>query len=236
MNKIKLAINTLLISGAICYSVQAVAGPFVEVRERFRTNTNLHQLKLGGGYYFENGAGVLISQFYNMGNDYQQFKHSFNEYEGWYPVWKSDDKKWRVDVGAQFDSDANGSSECGNIGFLYYISDMFTTGARYRYINMNHKNINHEGDLAYANQHQIDYYFNVKFNNQLTLALNPTYYYHMNDFRGKNDKNYHLEMMATLFYKMTDHWAFGPHVGWMDKDAADNRQAWLVGLTTRYYF
>lgn len=220
----------------LMWSFNTTAGAFFEIRERFRTNTSIHQLKVGGGYYFDNGAGVLVSQFYNMGGEYEQFKHSFNEYEGWYPVWKSEDKKWRVDVGAQLDSDSSGSSECANIGFTYFISDILSTGARYRFINMNHKTRNPDGDIRYHDQHQIDLYFNYKINSQWMLALNPTYYYHMNEFTGINGKRHHFEMMANVIYKMTDHWSMIPHVGWMDKDASDDNQAWLIGLTTRYYF
>lgn len=62
---------------------------FIELRNAWMTGSESDEFKLGGGYNFDNGAGVLFSTLYNL-DKFNQLKHSYNELEGWYPIVKYD--------------------------------------------------------------------------------------------------------------------------------------------------
>lgn len=62
-------------------------GGYLEIREAWNSASEEHQLKLGVGYNFDNGAGALYQSAFNTGKNWNQLKHSFDEIEGWYPIW-----------------------------------------------------------------------------------------------------------------------------------------------------
>ncbi|WP_272888339.1 oligogalacturonate-specific porin KdgM family protein, partial [Cronobacter sakazakii] len=73
----------------LCSSVPcaAFAGAYVETREAYNTASELHEVILRAGYNFDMGAGLMTTNAYNVGK-WDEIKHSYNEIEGWYPLFK----------------------------------------------------------------------------------------------------------------------------------------------------
>ncbi len=80
--------NVFLSLSLLFASIPVYAGGYIEARGAWNSASEEHQFKLGAGYNFQNGAGLVYQSVFNTGKDLNQLKHSFDEIEGWYPVWK----------------------------------------------------------------------------------------------------------------------------------------------------
>lgn len=81
-----------------CFSLNAFsAATWVDNRYAHTTASEKNQYKIGLGHIFDNGAGVLASAMYDLGQDFNQMKSSFQEFEGWYPIPLNE--KWTLTPG-----------------------------------------------------------------------------------------------------------------------------------------
>jgi len=68
-----------------CFTLNAIAAAtWVDNRYAHTTASEKNQYKIGLGHIFDNGAGVLASAMYDLGQDFNQMKSSFQEFEGWF--------------------------------------------------------------------------------------------------------------------------------------------------------
>ncbi|MGE5915700.1 oligogalacturonate-specific porin KdgM family protein, partial [Klebsiella pneumoniae] len=84
----KRIITVLIVSSVSC---PVFAGAYVETREAYNTASEMHEVILRAGYNFDMGAGLMFTNAYNVGK-WDELKHSYNEIEGWYPLFKPTDK------------------------------------------------------------------------------------------------------------------------------------------------
>src|SRR5471030_911376 len=76
----------IVLSATMLYSINVfAAGAWIESREAYNTGTEQNEMAFRAGYNFSNGAGVMLTNAYDMGK-LDQFKSSWNELEGWYPL------------------------------------------------------------------------------------------------------------------------------------------------------
>ncbi|ASG63365.1 hypothetical protein CEW81_11655 [Kluyvera genomosp. 3] len=119
-------------------SFSAAAGGFLEVREAYESASKDHQLKLGGGYNFDNGAGVLYQTVFNTGKNLEQLKHTFDELEGWYPLWHITDKL-TLYPGGIINSTSAGSTTSPYVQLGYIYNTDLAMAFKYRYNHMNYQ-------------------------------------------------------------------------------------------------
>ncbi|HBR1351934.1 TPA: porin OmpL, partial [Klebsiella quasipneumoniae subsp. quasipneumoniae] len=114
--------KTFYIAALFCmaFSIPALsAGPWIEARDGYETAYNRHELAFRGGYDFNNGAGVMLTNAYNL-EAYEQLKHSWNELEGWYPFLSL--SELTIFVGAIVNENTEGSGGAGYFDFRYTVA------------------------------------------------------------------------------------------------------------------
>ena len=114
-----------------CFTLNAIAAAtWVDNRYAHTTASEKNQYKIGLGHIFDNGAGVLASAMYDLGQDFNQMKSSFQEFEGWYPLPLNE--KWTLTPGGLTDIDNKGTKLAPYISLDYKISKTLSFSSRYR--------------------------------------------------------------------------------------------------------
>ena len=155
-------LRTLLIGIPLsCFTLNTLAAAtWVDNRYAHTTASEKNQYKIGLGHIFDNGAGVLASAMYDLGQDFNQMKSSFQEFEGWYPIPLNE--KWTLTPGGLTDIDSKGTKLAPYISLDYKISKSLSFSSRYRYNHMTHKDRDYNGYMDYNDSHQFDLYLNYQ--------------------------------------------------------------------------
>ncbi|HAT1644559.1 TPA: porin [Raoultella planticola] len=218
----------------LCLSLHsAAATTWVDNRFAHTWGPEKNQYKIGGGHIFDNGAGILVSAMYDLGQGFDQMKSSFQEYEGWYPVLLNN--KWSITPGGLTDIDSAGTKLAPYISLDYKISKVLGFSTRYRYNHMTHKDADYNGYMDYNDSHQIDMYLNYQATDKLWLQLNPEFFINTGDFYASNGKKTHWEPSVVARYRINQHWMPYSELAWLDKDQNNDNQIRLR-LGVRYYF
>ncbi len=208
------------------------AATWVDNRYAHTTASEKNQYKIGAGHIFDNGAGILVSAMYDLGQNFDQMRSTFQEYEGWYPVPLND--KWTLTPGGLSDIDSNGTKIAPYLGLDYKVSKVFSIGSRYRYNHMTHKEHDYNGNMNYNDSHQFDLFFNYQATDKLWLQLNPEFFVNANDFNASNGQKTHWEPSIVARYRLDKNWMPYAEVAWLDQDQNhDDQVRFRIGI--RFY-
>lgn len=199
---------------------------------RIRRQRKKNQYKIGGGHIFDNGAGLLAGAFYDLGKDFDQFRSTFQEYEGWYPVDLGNG--WTFTPGGLTDVTSDGTTLSPYAGLGYKINDIFNIATRYRYNHNTHKSRDNSGEMDYNDSHQVDIYFNYQATDKLWLQFNPEFFINTGDYYAANGNTTHWEPSIVARYRVSPTWMPYGEIAWLDKDQNnDNQVRFRIGV--RYY-
>ena len=227
--------NTILLVAALFASASAQAGrAYLETREAYNTASELNEIILRGGYNFEGGAGVMATNAYNIGK-FDQLKHSYNELEGWYPLFRPTDK-WTVSPGGLVNSSSAGSGGAVYLDNNYKFLPFFNLTVRYRYNHNNYDSIAFNGNPARNDTHEIANYWNFKLSDELNYTFEPHYFIRVNDFHSKNGKSHHWEITNKFSYKIDTHWMPYLELQWLDRWNDYNKEQYRIRVGLRYTF
>lgn len=231
MKKLHAILITLPLS---CFTLNAMAAAtWVDNRYAHTWGPEKNQYKIGIGHIFDNGAGILAGAFYDVGQDFDQMRSTFQEYEGWYP-WKLDDQ-WSITTGGLTDIDNAGTKLSPYVSLDYKPNTVISFSTRYRYNHMTHKERDYNGNMDYNDSHQIDLYLNYQATEKLWLQLNPEFFINTGDYYAANAKKTHWEPSIVARYRVNKQWMPYTEVAWLDKDHNNDNQVRLrIGV--RYYF
>ncbi|WON75938.1 porin OmpL [Serratia sp. UGAL515B_01] len=231
MNKL----YSILLISALATSVSAQAGSaFLEARQAYNTVSELSEIALRGGYNFDIGAGIMVTNAYNIGK-FDQFKHSFNELEGWYPLFHPTNE-WTISSGGLINSNSNGSGGALYLDNNYKFLPSFNLTIRYRYNRNNYDSIDFNGQPARNDTHEIASYLNFSVTDKLSYTLEPHYFIRVNDFQSKNGKSHHWELTNKFSYKVDAHWMPYLELQWLDRWNDYNKEQYRIRLGARYTF
>ncbi len=216
----------------ICWPVYGVG--YIEVREAWDSASKEHQFKLGAGYHFRNGAGLLYQTTYNTGRNLDQLEHSFDEIEGWYPLWKMTDAL-TLYAGGLINSTSSGSTIAPYIQFGYLVSPDFAVAFKYRYNHMNYQTRNLTGIMDYNDSHQFIVVANYKINEVLNYEFEPDLYINSGEYHRKNGKGHSWELNHKVTWKMSNTWRPFIQLSWLDRDAGNHAERYRIRLGIRYY-
>ncbi|MFA3778442.1 porin OmpL [Yersinia sp. 1652 StPb PI] len=226
--------SIILITSLVC-SASAFAGrAYVETRAAYNTASELHEVILRGGYNFDNGSGLMLTNAYNTGK-MDQFKHSYNELEGWYPLFRPTDK-FTISPGGLVNSNSSGSGGSAYMDFNYKFLPVFNLTARYRYNHNNYESKDLNGHYAHNDTHEFATYWNFKLTDALSYTFEPHYFVRVNDFHGKNGKSSHWEITNKFSYKIDTHWMPYFELQWLDRWNEYNSEQYRFRLGLRYTF
>lgn len=136
---------TLLITFASVISASVFAAPYVETREAYNTASDLNEVILRAGYNFDMGAGLMFTNAYNVGH-WDEIKHSYNEIEGWYPLFKPTDKL-TIQPGGLINDNRDGSGGAVYLDVNYKFISYFNLTFRYRYNHSNYDTWDLNGNM-----------------------------------------------------------------------------------------
>ncbi|MBK0019517.1 oligogalacturonate-specific porin KdgM family protein [Kosakonia sp. S42] len=228
-------VSRIAIASMAIYSAHSfAAGPWIEGREAYNTASRQHEFVLRGVYNFENGAGIMLTNSYNFGK-YDQLKHSYNELESWYPLFKPT-TYFTVSPALVITDSTSGSTVSPYTDFNYKFTSDFNVTFRYRYNNKNYDTPDLNGKQDTDSTHQFVMYWNYKFNNTWAYTFEPDYYIHINDYHSHNDKDHNWELNNKLTYTLTEHWKPYVEASWLDRWNAQHREAYRLRVGMRYYF
>lgn len=210
----------------------AASSTWVDNRYAHITGSEKNQYKIGGGHTFDNGATVLAAWLYDAGKNFDQFKSSFQEYEGWYPVNLSPD--WTLSPGLLSDVDQAGTKIAPYAMLEYRVSGDLSVAGRYRYNHMTHKDVNINGEMEYNDSHLLDVFVNYQATDKLWLQLTPEFSMNAGDFRSPNGKRTHWEPNIAAHYQLNKHWRPFVELGWLDRDENHDNQV-RVRIGIRYF-
>lgn len=230
MNKY-LVIPALLAS---CLSATASAAGYIEAREGYNTASDKHELALRAGYGFENGAGIMYTNAYNT-NHWNELKTSYNELEGWYPLYKIT-PELTFQLGGLINSSSAGSGVSAYGDMNYKFTPDFNITTRYRYNHKNYQTLNAIGDYEHNDTHQFIMYWNYKINDMWSYTFEPDYYIATNDFKQKNGKKQSWELNNKLTYNYDAHWRPFLELSWLDRWVDYNKEQYRIRVGVRYYF
>lgn len=225
----------LILLSLLPFSFFASAGGYIEVREAYESASKDHQLKLGGGYNFDNGAGVLYQTVFNTGKSMQQLKHTFDEIEGWYPLWNITDKLTFYPGGIINLTNA-GSTTSPYLQLGYVYNRDLAMAFKYRYNHMNYKTFDLEGEQDYNDSHQLILVVNYKISEKVSYEFEPDLYINTGNYRRKNGKDHSWELNHKFTWKMTPVWRPFVQLSWLDRDIGNNAERYRIRLGIRYYF
>ncbi|MCS0522645.1 oligogalacturonate-specific porin KdgM family protein [Enterobacter hormaechei] len=218
--------NLKIIAGGILLTVfcaQACASStWVDNRYAHITAVERNQYKIGVGHEFDSGAVILASSIYEMGKNFNQFKSSFQEYEGWYPVTLTD--RLTLLPGALVDTDSDGTKVGGSAMIDYRLAEGLSAGGRYRYNHMTYKQRNLNQDMAYNDAHLIDLFVNYQATDKLWLQFNPQYTVNAGDFNSANGHKTHWETSLVAQYRLNKRWMPYTELAWLDQDQNNDNQ------------
>ena len=210
------------------------AGGYLEVREAWNSASEEHQFKVGAGYNFDNGAGVLFQTVYNTA-ELDQFKHSFDEFEGWYPLWEITDKL-TLSPGGILNSTSAGSTTSPYVQLGYSVNPDLAVAFKYRYNHMNYQTRDINSEMNYNDNHQLVMVVNYKINDSLTYEFEPDLYLNSGDYNRKNGKDHSWELNHKFSWKITHHWRPFVQLSWLDRDINNHAEQYRIRLGMRYYF
>lgn len=225
----------LILLSLLPFSFFASAGGYIEVREAYESASKDHQLKLGGGYNFHNGAGVLYQTVFNTGKSMQQLKHTFDEIEGWYSLWNITDKLTFY-PGGIINSTNAGSTTAPYLQLGYVYNRDLAMAFKYRYNHMNYKTFDLEGEQDYNDSHQLILVVNYKLSEKVSYEFEPDLYINTGNYRRKNGKDHSWELNHKFTWKMTPVWRPFVQLSWLDRDIGNNAERYRIRLGIRYYF
>ncbi|MGT4069088.1 UNVERIFIED_CONTAM: porin OmpL [Aeromonas hydrophila] len=217
----------------LCCNI-AHAGSYFETREAFNFATDQHELLLRLGYNWESGAGLMVSNVYNT-EKLDKLKHSYNEVEGWYPLF-SLTPKLSFSAGGLVNSSRAGSGGSAYFDSKYTFTDNFSTVARYRYNHQNYltTDLNGHGDNNDTNEYAL--YIINKLTPALTHIFESHYFSRVNDFYSANGKNHHWELTSHTRYRINQQWMPYLELQWYDKNIAYNAEAYRARIGVKYFF
>nr|WP_318383618.1 oligogalacturonate-specific porin KdgM family protein [uncultured Enterobacter sp.] len=216
-----------------CCTLNAMASAtWIDNRYAHTTASEKNQYKIGIGHIFDNGAGILASSMYDLGQHGDQLRSTFQEYEGWYPF--ALDEHWTLSPGGLTDIDSGGTKLAPYIGLDYKFSKIFSIGSRYRYNHMTHKERDYNGEMDFNDTHQLDVFFNYQATDKLWLQLNPEFFINTGDYYASNGQKTHWEPSIVARYRVDQHWLPYAEVAWLDQDQNHDDQV-RIRLGIRYY-
>ncbi|HBV3540005.1 TPA: porin OmpL [Klebsiella pneumoniae] len=233
MKKIRTGINVLLLSFAVFSPSVFSAGAWIEARDGYETAYNRHELAFRGGYDFENTAGIMLTNAYNL-EAFEQLKHSWNELEGWYPLVSY--QALTIYGGALVNENTDGSGGAGYFDFKYTVEKDLSVTLRARYNHRNYDSENNYSRKKPADTLESHLGISYTINKDWNYYLEPAYFKHLNDFHAGNGKGHHVEVDNVLTYTGFDH--FQPYVSlaYMDRSIAENNENYRIRLGVRYNF
>lgn len=219
---------------SVLYSGVATAAGYIEAREAYNTASDKHELAVRAGYGFENGAGIMYTNAYNT-NRWNELKTSYNELEGWYPIYKAT-PALTFQLGGLVNSSSAGSGTSGYGDVNYKFTPDFNVTARYRYNHKNYDTLNTLGEYDKNDTHQFVMYWNLKINNTWSYTFEPDYYIAVNDFRQKTGKDHSWELNNKLTYTYNQHWKPYLELSWLDRWVDYSKEQYRIRVGVRYYF
>lgn len=219
----------------LTFPVFTSAGGFIEAREAWESASKDHQLKLGGGYNFDNGAGVLYQTVFNTGQDLNQLKHTFDELEGWYPLWHITDSLTFYPGGIVNSTNA-GSTTSPYVQLGYVYDADLAMAFKYRFNHMNYKTADLQNQEDYNDNHQLVAVINYKLTDSVSYEFEPDLYINTGDYKRKNGKDHSWELNHKFSWKMTKTWRPFVQLSWLDRDNSNNAERYRLRLGMRYYF
>ncbi|TKI04319.1 oligogalacturonate-specific porin KdgM family protein [Martelella alba] len=228
-------VYSITLLGLVCVSLNSLAaGPWIEGREAYNTGTRQHEFMMRGGYGFANGAGIMLTNAYST-NKWNQFKHSYNELESWYPLFRVT-PQFTILPALILTDNSRGSTVSPYVDFNYKFTPDFNVTARYRYNHKNYEIIDNNGHYNDDSTHQFVMYWNVKINDKWAYTFEPDYYIHINDFHANNGRSYSWELNNKLIYSINSHWKPYIEASWLDRTIAYHREQYRFRTGVRYYF
>jgi predicted porin len=226
--------NKSILLLAIALPAFSHAGGYLEVREAWESASEEHQFKLGAGYNFDNGAGLLFQTVYNTG-ELNQLKHSFDEIEGWYPLWKITDKL-TISPGGIINSTNAGSTTSPYVQLGYSINPDLAAAFKYRFNHMNYRTRSLDQEMEYNDNHQLVMVVNYKISEVLSYEFEPDLYINTQNYNRKNGKDHSWEVNHKFSWKMTRNWRPFVQLSWLDRDTGNHAERYRIRLGMRYYF
>jgi hypothetical protein len=225
----------VILVGLLINSLNALAeGPWVESREAYNTASKQNELALRGGYYFSNGAGVMITNAYDLG-EINTLKESYNEVESWYPLFRLNNFT-NISPGGIINSSVNGSSISWYLDLKNNISNEINISSRYRYNHKNYETTDNTGQMDYDDTHQLTIFTNLKITDKFTYTFEPDYFKHVNNFYSRNGKNSNWEINNKFSYMISSKWNPYIEVSWLDRWNTYNKDQYRFRTGLRFYF
>ena len=192
-----------------------------------------NQYKIGIGHLFDNKSGLLASSVYDLGQNFQQFKSAFQEFEGWYNV--DLDQHWSLQPGGLVDTTSDGNIISPYFGVNYSFNPGVLLGFRYRYNHNTKKTIDLSGVPEYDDTHHMSIFFSQQVTEKLSIQFIPELLINTNNFREANGSKHHWEIALAGRYRINANWVPYSEITWLDRDQNnDNLIRLRVGV--RYYF
>ncbi|PHI29448.1 porin OmpL [Budvicia aquatica] len=224
--------TAIILSSVI--SAPVFAGAYVETRTAYNTASDLNEVILRGGYNFDMGAGLMFTNAYNVGK-WDEIKHSYNEIEGWYPLFKPTDKL-TIQPGGLINDNRDGSGGAAYLDINYKFTPTFNLTFRYRYNHSNYDTMDLNGDMNKNDTHELANYWNFKVTDALSYTFEPHLFLRVNDFNSKNDKDHHWEITNKFSYKVDQNWMPYLELQWLDRWNYYNSEQYRIRLGVRYSF
>ncbi|WP_312315455.1 porin OmpL [Atlantibacter sp.] len=211
-----------------------LAGAYVETREAYNTASDMHEVILRVGYNADSGAGIMATNAYDAGR-WDQIKHSYNEIEGWYPLFKPTDKL-TFQPGGLINDNRDGSGGAVYLDTNYKFTPTFNLTVRYRYNHNNYDTPDFNGKMDKNDTHEFANYWNFKLTDDFTYIFEPHFFQRVNDYHSKNGKDHHWEITNGFRYKLDQHWLPYLELQWLDRWNDYNKEQYRIRLGLRYSF
>ncbi|MFV0575875.1 MAG: oligogalacturonate-specific porin KdgM family protein [Vibrio sp.] len=224
----------LLLCLCLLPTISHAAGGYLEIREAFESASDDHQLKLGGGYNFDNGAGMTFQTVYNTAK-LDELKHTFDEVEGWYPLWNITENLTFV-PGGIINSTSDGSTVSPYAMFTYGINPDLMIAFKYRYNHMDYDTTDLDGEDDRNDNHQLVGLLNYKISDSLTYEFEPDLYINTGHYHRKNGKDHSWELNHKFTWKMNKNWKPYTQLSWLDRDCSNHAERYRIRLGVKYYF
>ncbi|HCJ5524744.1 TPA: porin OmpL [Klebsiella pneumoniae] len=222
----------IIIASVFSASVSA-NGAWVEAREAYETGYDRHELAFRGGYDFASSAGIMLTNAYDTGK-YDQLKHSFNELEGWYPLYSFEN--FTLMGGAIVNENSDGSGGAAYFDFRYVVDPALSFVLRTRYNYRNYDSINLHNNMQPNDTGEFHLGMNYVINPDWTYYLEPTYVQQVNDFHSANNRDHHWEINNVITYTGFINWRPYVEIGYMDRVTAEHEDNYRIRLGLRYNF
>jgi predicted porin len=218
----------------ILTSTQALAGPFLEGREGYNLATDQQEILLRVGYNFDVGAGVMLSNTYNMQRK-EELKHNYNEIEGWYPLKVTDNLTFQP--GGLVNDKSIGSSGAFYMDVNYRFAPWFNLTVRNRYNYNNYSSTDFNNECDSNDTYDIGNYWNFAVTDKLSYTFEHHYITHLNNFHSSNGKRYNWEITNTFKYQLNKNWLPYLDLRWLDRNSEPyHKEQTQIRVGARYSF